>query len=116
LARHYAPRTPLECVEAAASRLAELLREGKRIGWVTLATNEERPGVVVVSMPNDPAGYAARVYAALHEFDQAGLDRIGGGLATRYGRVGGSARSIAASRGDGSLSGKRLNFPDAISR
>jgi L-threonylcarbamoyladenylate synthase len=76
LARHYAPRTPLECVEAAASRLAELLREGKRIGWVTLATNEERPGLVVVSMPNDPAGYAARLYAALHELDQAGLDRI----------------------------------------
>jgi L-threonylcarbamoyladenylate synthase len=27
-------------------------------------------------MPRDPAGYAARLYAALHELDAAGVDRI----------------------------------------
>ena len=36
LPRHYAPRTPLECVETgSAERVAILLRQGLRIGWVT---------------------------------------------------------------------------------
>ncbi len=27
-------------------------------------------------LPSDPAGYAAQLYAVLHELDAAGLDRI----------------------------------------
>ncbi|HEY7154663.1 MAG TPA: L-threonylcarbamoyladenylate synthase [Gemmataceae bacterium] len=79
LPRHYAPRTPLECVEIRGEeRIASLLREGRRVGWVTFADGggAEWPGVVRRVLPADPAGYAAQIYAALHELDAAGLDRI----------------------------------------
>jgi L-threonylcarbamoyladenylate synthase len=34
------------------------------------------PGVVGVRLPADPGGYAARLYDALHELDDASLDAI----------------------------------------
>lgn len=79
--RHYAPRTPLECVEAGreAERLARLLGEGRRVGWVSFADPREAiipsPELLRV-LPSDPIGYAAQLYAVLHELDAAGLDRI----------------------------------------
>jgi L-threonylcarbamoyladenylate synthase len=78
LPRHYAPRTPLECVEAGSERqLAELVRQGKRIGWVTFADPGVAPsGAILRRLPGDPAGYAAQLYAVLHELDMADLDRI----------------------------------------
>jgi L-threonylcarbamoyladenylate synthase len=79
LPRHYAPRTPLECVEMQGEeRIALLLREGRRIGWVTFddGGGAEWPGVVRRVLPADPAGYAAQLYAVLHELDAVGLDRI----------------------------------------
>jgi L-threonylcarbamoyladenylate synthase len=78
LARHYAPRTPLECAaDGGAEHVAELCREGQRVGWLTMGLPREAPpGVVVRTLPGDPAGYAAGLYAALHELDMAGLDRI----------------------------------------
>jgi L-threonylcarbamoyladenylate synthase len=79
LARHYAPRTPLECVEAgAAERVDELTQDGYRVGWLTFpsATEADRPGVVLQALPPDPTAYAAQLYAALHALDDAGLDRI----------------------------------------
>lgn len=77
--RHYAPRTPLECVEPGreAGRLAQLLREKHRIGWVTLGdSSAELPGIQLRILLSDPAGYAAQLYAVLHELDAIGLDRI----------------------------------------
>jgi L-threonylcarbamoyladenylate synthase len=77
--RHYAPRTPLECVEAGreVERLAMLLREKRRIAWVAFANpGTAPPGVLVRVLPSDPTGYAAQLYAVLHELDAAGLDRI----------------------------------------
>jgi L-threonylcarbamoyladenylate synthase len=77
--RHYAPRTPLECVEAdrESERLASLLREQRRIGCVTFANSAiAPPDVVVRVMSSDAVGYAAQLYAVLHELDLAGLDRI----------------------------------------
>jgi L-threonylcarbamoyladenylate synthase len=77
--RHYAPRTPLECVaaERESERLASLLREKRRLGWMTFTNpGAVSPGVLVRVLPSDPAGYAAQLYAALHELDVAGLDRI----------------------------------------
>lgn len=77
--RHYAPRTPLECVEAGKEpeRLALLVSEKRRIGWVTFADGGAAPlGVLVRVMPSDAAGYATHLYAVLHELDAAGLDRI----------------------------------------
>ncbi|HEY7328117.1 MAG TPA: L-threonylcarbamoyladenylate synthase [Gemmataceae bacterium] len=77
--RHYSPRTPLECVAAGreAERLAQLLSEQRRIACVTFADpGAASVGVRVCVLPSDPAGYAAQLYAALHELDTAGLDRI----------------------------------------
>lgn len=77
--RHYAPRTPLECVEAGreAESLAALLGESRRVGWVTFADSSAAPpGVVARVLPSDAVRYAAQMYAVLHELDAAGLDRI----------------------------------------
>jgi L-threonylcarbamoyladenylate synthase len=80
LARHYAPRTLLECVEGDGRGLVETLHAaGLRVGWLThFTTPTERPlpGVVRGQLPADPAGYAAGLYAALHWLDGQGLDRI----------------------------------------
>jgi L-threonylcarbamoyladenylate synthase len=76
--RHYAPRTPLECVEGGgeAERLSSLLRDGRRIGWVAFANSAIAPGAVVRVLPSEPDGYAAQLYAVLHELDILGLDSI----------------------------------------
>ena len=77
--RHYAPRTALECVEAGeeTERFVMLVRK-------TAASRGLRSPIAVSRrlvywcgvMPSNPAGYAARLYAVLHELDTAGLDRI----------------------------------------
>jgi L-threonylcarbamoyladenylate synthase len=77
--RHYAPRTPLECVKAGreAERLVSLLSENRRVGWVAFVNpGTTPPGILVRVPPSDPTGYAAQLYAVLHELDAAGLDRI----------------------------------------
>jgi L-threonylcarbamoyladenylate synthase len=79
LTRHYAPRTPLECVAGGGrARVAELLRAGQRVGWLRLgaAGDDDEPEAVVVGLPDDPTGCAAQLYAALHALDAVGLDRI----------------------------------------
>lgn len=79
LARHYAPNVPVECMATNASaRVAELAGSGQRIGWVRLdhESGEIGPNVVVALMPGNPDGYAARLYAALHELEDAGVERI----------------------------------------
>jgi L-threonylcarbamoyladenylate synthase len=78
LPRHYAPRTPLECVETRGEdRIAVLLREGRRVGWMTFDESADAPpGVLRRVLPSEPAGYAAHLYAVLHELDAEGLDRI----------------------------------------
>lgn len=73
--KHYAPRAPLELAENdGRSRVTELV--GLHVGWLTWPGVAEVPGVVRVTMPADPAGYAARLYAALHDLDAAGVARI----------------------------------------
>ncbi len=81
LPRHYAPRTPLECVKAGREleRLAQLLAEKRRVGWVAFADRGEviiPSGVHLRVLPSDTVGYAAHLYAVLHELDAAGLDRL----------------------------------------
>ena len=82
--RHYAPRATVRVLEGhggagisalAAEYLARLGRDA-RIGALLLADAHD-PGIGrVVRMPDDPAGYASRLYAALHELDDAGCDVI----------------------------------------
>lgn len=78
LGRHYSPRTPIECIAGSGlARVEELTRQGLCIGWLRLdAVDDDVPGVLPRVMPREPAGYAAQLYAVLHELDAAGLDRI----------------------------------------
>lgn len=76
--KHYAPRTPLELVAGSGRhRVAELRRQGLRVGWITLEKPPALPAESsLLSMPDDPAGYAAQLYTALHQLDGQDLDRI----------------------------------------
>ncbi len=76
LSRHYAPRAPLELADGdGRASVEELRRAGLRVGWLAFG-GADLAGVTVVAMPADPDGYAARLYAALHALDGAGVDRI----------------------------------------
>jgi L-threonylcarbamoyladenylate synthase len=80
--RHYAPRAP---VTVAASR-SEAVREaetrgesGKLVGLVLLGTAMPEGvsiGVRCCVLPDDPAGYARELYAALHDLDAQGVASI----------------------------------------
>ena len=83
LARHYAPKTPLELTSTATERVTALLQAGKRVAWLTAATADPRvrqlaasQDVVIVPMPTDPATFAASLYATLHAVDRRSLDAI----------------------------------------
>jgi L-threonylcarbamoyladenylate synthase len=78
LDRHYAPRAVVRILprEGRARALAQAASEGKRVGGVLLEDAGDPRIAPVVRMPDDPAGYAARLYAALHELDDAGCDII----------------------------------------
>lgn len=74
--RHYAPRTPVELFEGRAAldrRADELRRAGTAFGMV-LPGSAAGPDAVV--LPDDPAGYASRLYDVLHELDGRSLSRI----------------------------------------
>jgi L-threonylcarbamoyladenylate synthase len=75
--RHYAPRAAVWLFDPAerASVAARLAREGAaaRAGALLLAPWDEAPAPAhPLLMPADPAAYARRLYAALHEVDDAG--------------------------------------------
>jgi L-threonylcarbamoyladenylate synthase len=80
LGRHYAPHTPLECVDDDGSqRVQHLMDEGLRVGWLTFGephTTHRSPLTTRLAMPVDPAAYAAQLYTALHTLDASGVDRI----------------------------------------
>ncbi len=81
LTRHYAPRTPLELAEDdGRARVVELRSAGLVVGWLPLSPTEasDQSEVLTMPMPFDPAGYAAKMYAALHTLDEAGVQRIVG--------------------------------------
>lgn len=79
MSRHYAPQTPIDfTADDGQERVAELLRQGLRVGWLTCgpAPGSNDSHRVMETLPNDPAGYAARLYDALHRLDAAGVNRI----------------------------------------
>lgn len=63
--RHYSPRTPLVLTCAPDPRGAYLFRA------------HAAPAARLLHMPEDPIGYAARLYGALHELDREGWPVIG---------------------------------------
>ncbi len=77
MSKHYAPRAPLQIADGdGRSRAEELAKNGQRIGWLTWPGTDDVPGTVRVTMPTDPREYAAKLYAALHDLDIAGVDQI----------------------------------------
>lgn len=71
MARHYSPRTPLVLSEDPDAVHRGLKEQGFRVVSVGFdLVFDYRP------MPNDPAGYAAELYATLHALDVEGWDRI----------------------------------------
>ncbi len=88
--RHYAPRAKVVCKrEDDESIIGRILAEVNRTGWLRL----NRPGTVfdevrtagepsdpqqlrIIQMPADAREYAARLYAAMHELDDAAVDCI----------------------------------------
>ena len=83
LKAHYAPRTPLSLVDAAAlaawagGRRAPAAWGGRMAVVVLGAAPGAAPaGADWVVLPDDPALYARRLYAVLRELDAGGYDRI----------------------------------------
>lgn len=81
LDRHYAPRAmvrlvPREDRERVLQNAAEAVDRGHWVGALLLEDAHDPRITPVLRMPDDPAGYASRLYAALHELDDAGCDVI----------------------------------------
>lgn len=77
MAKHYAPRAHLELAnDDGRSRVEELVGSGKRVGWLTWLHVADVAGAVRHTMPSNAVEYAARLYAVLHDLDDAGVDRI----------------------------------------
>jgi L-threonylcarbamoyladenylate synthase len=78
LPRHYAPRTPLSCVEGDPRLLVDtLLQRPQKVGYLGFGDAPALPpGVVCHMLANDPLAAAAKLYEALHQLDAAGLDHI----------------------------------------
>lgn len=80
LPRHYAPRSPAECLPLSdmVRRADELVGAGLRVGC--LYCGAVPPGMAncftSVVLPAVAAGYAEGLYAALHHLDELQVDRI----------------------------------------
>jgi L-threonylcarbamoyladenylate synthase len=75
--RHYAPRTPLEsATDDGFGRVTKLLAGGQKVAWLTWPDVQAISGAERRTLPRDPMGYAAGMYAALHELDSAGCECI----------------------------------------
>jgi L-threonylcarbamoyladenylate synthase len=61
-ARHYSPRTPLLLVDTPSEMPN---RRGAYVWWNTSGLTARS-----LRMPNDPVGYAQRIYSVLHDLDQ----------------------------------------------
>jgi L-threonylcarbamoyladenylate synthase len=77
LRRHYAPRARLHlAADSGAADVQRLASAGLRVGWMLFEPTTSVSAHAVVVMPAEPAGYAARLYAALHELDATGVEAI----------------------------------------
>ena len=84
LLRHYAPQAELELTTTAIPRVEQRLLEGQRVGWITRGGQPadlfqdavDRGQLHQQPLPDDPAGYARGLYAALHHLDDLNVDAI----------------------------------------
>ncbi|AFS54014.1 YrdC/Sua5 family protein [Leptospirillum ferriphilum] len=78
---HYQPDTPLELLpgEDLVRRSLSLSAQGRKVGILYRRAEEERfhgDGLTPVPMPREAEAYGQALYAVLHFFDRAGVDRI----------------------------------------
>jgi L-threonylcarbamoyladenylate synthase len=78
--RHYAPRAQLRLWhpnerDASLSDARALVAAGRAVGILS-RSDVSLAGARVERMPADPASYAARLYAALHDMDDAARDVV----------------------------------------
>ncbi|MBA4018236.1 MAG: threonylcarbamoyl-AMP synthase [Pirellula sp.] len=81
LKKHYAPLAPVRLVDDDGFEMVrQFLAQGFRIGWMPLASAQTVValplGVESTAMPNEPVGYAARLYEVLHALEIHGVDQI----------------------------------------
>jgi L-threonylcarbamoyladenylate synthase len=81
LQRHYAPRAKLICIEAGdVSALERAIESVNHVGWLRFGENSnlrEKPErLKIIDMARDVTQYSARLYAALHELDNVGVDLV----------------------------------------
>ncbi len=79
LARHYAPLVPVECLTNDGwQRVSELAAAGKRVGWLAWGwPRQPAPATTtLIWLPTNVEQYSARLYAALHAFEAAGVEQI----------------------------------------
>jgi L-threonylcarbamoyladenylate synthase len=77
--RHYAPRATVHLVdgrEALIARAEALSAGGERVGVLAFGAGAWPEAVVAEAMPDSPAGYGARLYAALHAMDDLGVTHL----------------------------------------
>lgn len=87
--KHYAPRALVRVVarDEVARTVDEERRGRRRVGAIVIRADHAPsdlssdlssglPGDVPIALPNDAAGYAARLYDSLHALDDAGVDVI----------------------------------------
>lgn len=77
--RHYAPRARLRLCDGDTAELCRSrTRAGRSVGRIVRhpPATPEIEGVRSVVLPADSVAYAAKLYAALHDLDDAGVDEI----------------------------------------
>jgi L-threonylcarbamoyladenylate synthase len=80
LDRHYAPRARVVLFGATewpvvVAEVEEAAAAGERVGFIVMSVDPRR-FTALERMPHDAAGYAQRVYAALHAMDAANCDVV----------------------------------------
>lgn len=80
LKKHYSPTVPTYLTaDDGASRVAELIANRQKVGWITLGEPHvvtPTPLVRLIVLPAEPTAYSARLYATLHELEAAGVAAI----------------------------------------
>jgi L-threonylcarbamoyladenylate synthase len=113
-ARHYAPEARVVIVPPAEVEREALAcaARGERVGALVRGARPAWTGVLVEVLAEDPAGYAAQLYAALHRLEDAGCGVIVVGSVPEHAswaavrdRIG--RASVEAAASDGDLLGER---------
>jgi L-threonylcarbamoyladenylate synthase len=78
--RHYAPKALVQLLDGRAAleeELERLMRRGRRVGVLSFGPAPDwGQGIESESLPDVPAPYAARLYAAMHAMDAAGVREL----------------------------------------